>query len=437
MIHRYGQWVRRERSIGCLDTGTPPFVGTVPRTHGLSPMNALANAFRHPAAPGLTLVAAAALAVIMANTAAATFYAQLLDTPIRFQIGDFALYKPALLWINDGLMAIFFLLVGLEVKHELRHGQLKEPSARVLPLAAAIGGMAVPALFYVAVNWGNPETLRGWAIPAATDIAFALCVLSLLGSRAPTSLKVLLTAIAVIDDLAAIVVIALFYTAELKFAALGLAGGCLVVLIAFNRLGVRSLVPYLAVGVILWVAVLKSGVHATLAGVAVGLCIPAGDGGHDTPLHRLEHGLAPYVSFAILPIFGFANAGVSFEGAGVATLAAPVSLGVILGLVVGKPVGVLSAIAIATKGLGASLPDGLRWPHIIGMAFLTGIGFTMSLFIGGLAFDTAARHDEVRIGVMAASLIAAALGAITIARVAKPRFAPPEKHDYDEGLLPG
>ncbi|RUV39566.1 Na+/H+ antiporter NhaA, partial [Mesorhizobium sp. M1A.T.Ca.IN.004.03.1.1] len=308
-------------------------------------------------------------------------------------------------WVNDGLMAVFFLLVGLEIKREMLDGQLSTWPRRVLPGIAAAGGMVFPALVYVLVNRDNQAALPGWAIPTATDIAFALGVLSLLGSRVPASLKVFLTALAIIDDLGAVIIIALFYTSGLSLAYLGAAFAVIAVLIVLNRMRVMNLLPYLVLGAALWVLVLKSGVHATLAGVALALTIPLERSpafGHDvehSPLHRLEHGLHKLVPFIVIPIFGFANAGVSLGGLSVAALVEPLTLGVAAGLVVGKLVGVFGASVLAIRLGLADLPANAGWLHMIGISLLCGIGFTMSLFIGLLAFaNDAALQDAVKVG---------------------------------------
>jgi NhaA family Na+:H+ antiporter len=318
-------------------------------------------------------------------------------------------------WINDALMALFFLLVGLEIKREFLDGELVNWSRRALPGIAAAGGMAVPALIYVAINSGSPETLRGWAIPAATDIAFALGVLSLLGSRAPVSLKIFLTALAILDDLGAVLIIAFFYTADLSVPYLGLAAATLAVLMALNRFRVYRLAPYLILGVALWYFVLQSGVHATLAGVALALTIPlrpspAAPESKDSPLHVLEHGLSPWVAFLIVPIFGFANAGVSLAGFTPAALLDPVPLGVAAGLFLGKQLGVFGfAWAAIRLGL-ADLPAHATWRQFYGVAVLCGIGFTMSLFIGLLAFTDVHLQDETKIGVLLGSVLSAVFG---------------------------
>ncbi|TIQ98245.1 Na+/H+ antiporter NhaA [Mesorhizobium sp.] len=365
------------------------------------------------AAGGIILMAAAALALIVANSPLAeTYFAAL-----HAYLGPLSVSH----WVNDGLMAVFFLLVGLEIKREMLDGQLSTWPRRVLPGIAAAGGMVFPALVYVLINRDNQAALSGWAIPTATDIAFALGVLSLLGSRVPASLKVFLTALAIIDDLGAVIIIALFYTNGLSLAYLGAAFAVIAVLIVLNRMRVMNLLPYLVLGAALWVLVLKSGVHATLAGVALALTIPLERSpaiGHDveqSPLHRLEHGLHKLVPFIVIPIFGFANAGVSLGGLSVAALVEPLTLGVAAGLVVGKLVGVFGASVLAIRLGLADLPANAGWLHMIGISLLCGIGFTMSLFIGLLAFaNDAALQDAVKVGILAGSLIAALVGAAVL-----------------------
>ncbi|TGQ65600.1 Na+/H+ antiporter NhaA [Mesorhizobium sp. M00.F.Ca.ET.186.01.1.1] len=365
------------------------------------------------AAGGIVLMAAAALALIVANSPLSEPY----FSALHAYLGPLSVSH----WVNDGLMAVFFLLVGLEIKREMLDGQLSTWPRRVLPGIAAAGGMLVPALVYVAINRDNPAALSGWAIPTATDIAFALGVLSLLGSRVPASLKVFLTALAIIDDLGAVIIIAIFYTSGLSLAYLGAAFGVIAVLIVLNRMRVMSLVPYLVLGAVLWVLVLKSGVHATLAGVALALTIPlerASGIGHDldhSPLHRLEHGLHKIVAFGIIPIFGFANAGVSLAGLSFGALIEPLTLGVAAGLVLGKLVGVFGSSALAIRFGLADLPAHAGWSHMIGISLLCGIGFTMSLFIGLLAFaGDVALQDAVKVGILAGSLVAALLGAAVL-----------------------
>ena len=369
--------------------------------------------FQLEAASGLLLIAAAVLALLISNSPFAHFYSSLLDVPVAVQVGALNIAKPLLLWINDGLMAIFFLLVGLELKREVVYGQLATPSQIILPGAAAIGGMLVPALVYAWFNQGDSEAMRGWAIPMATDIAFALGVLALLGSRVPTSLKLFLMTLAIIDDLGAIIVIALFYSSELSSLSLMLAGAALIGLFALNRLGVRQLGPYLLLGLFLWVCVLKSGVHATLAGVALAFFIPVkGNDPEHSPLATLEHALHGWVAFGILPLFAFANAGVSLQGMNLQSFLQPVPLGIAAGLLLGKTVGVLGLTAIAVFTRMARLPEGANWGQLLGVAVLCGIGFTMSLFVGSLAFtpDVSPYAGQDRMGILTGSLLAAVLG---------------------------
>jgi len=371
-------------------------------------------------APGIVLVAAAALALLANNSPLASWYDALLDTPASVRIGTLGIDKPLLLWINDGLMAVFFLLVGLEIKREMLEGNLSRPGQILLPALAAVAGMVVPAAVFVWINRDDPAVLAGWAIPSATDIAFALGVLSLLGSRVRVSLKVLLTAIAVLDDLGAIVVIATFYTADLSTASLVLAAIAIAGLALLNRAGVRHLGPYVLVGLFLWTCVLKSGVHATLAGVALGLSIPLrGDTAESSPLVQLEHALHSWVAFGILPVFAFANAGVSFAGIGPERLVAAVPLGVALGLFLGKQIGIFGAIYALVKLRVTEMPAGATWPMIYGISLLCGIGFTMSLFIGTLAYDSAAHAADVRLGVIVGSLLSAAAGYLVLSRAVR------------------
>ena len=372
------------------------------------------------ASGGLVLVVAAGLALIVANSPLGSIYLEFLTIPGSVQVGGLEVSKPLLLWVNDLWMAIFFFLVGLEIKREVLEGQLSTRANLMLPLIAAVGGMAAPALIYVAINWHDPVNLNGWAIPAATDIAFALGVLALLGSRAPISLKVLLTAIAILDDLGAIIVIAMFYTANLSLMSLGLAAIVGLGLVALNLFRVTHVAAYLILGAILWLCVLKSGVHATLAGVFTALTIPLkvrDEDGHSL-LKHLEHQLHPWVAFLILPTFAFANAGVSFEGMGFGSLAEPVTLGIILGLVVGKQIGVFVPLWLTIKSGLAPMPANANYMQLYGMSLLCGIGFTMSLFIGGLAFELSDFEAPVRLGVLSGSLICAILGYSML------RFAP-------------
>ncbi|NWB91991.1 Na+/H+ antiporter NhaA [Pseudomonas agarici] len=369
--------------------------------------------FQLEAASGLLLIAAAALALIINNSPLSYLYNGLLDVPVVAQVGALKIAKPLLLWINDGLMALFFLLIGLEVKREVLEGHLSKPSQIVLPGAAAIGGMVVPALIYWFLNKDHPDALGGWAIPMATDIAFALGVLALLGKRVPVSLKLFLMTLAIIDDLGAIIVIAVFYSSELSTLSLLLAGACLVALIAMNRLGVIKLGPYMIIGLILWICVLKSGVHATLAGVTLAFCIPLRTKNSETsPLLSLEHALHPWVAFGILPLFAFANAGVSLTGVNLDSFTHHVPLGIAAGLLIGKTVGVFGLAWLAVKAGMAALPNGANWGQVLGVAILCGIGFTMSLFVGSLAFVPGSGDyaGMDRMGILTGSILAALIG---------------------------
>ncbi|WP_422422626.1 Na+/H+ antiporter NhaA [Pseudomonas sp. GZD-222] len=369
--------------------------------------------FQLEAASGLLLIAAAALALIINNSPLSYLYNGLLDVPVVAQIGALKIAKPLLLWINDGLMALFFLLIGLEVKREIIEGHLSKPSQIVLPGAAAIGGMVVPALIYWFLNKDNPAAVAGWAIPMATDIAFALGVLALLGKRVPVSLKLFLMTLAIIDDLGAIIVIALFYSGELSSLSLMLAAACLLALIAMNRLGVVKLGPYMVIGLILWVCVLKSGVHATLAGVTLALCIPLRTRNAEaSPLLSLEHALHPWVAYGILPLFAFANAGVSLTGVNLESFTHHVPMGIAVGLLLGKTVGVFGLTWIAIKLGLAALPTGANWGQVLGVAILCGIGFTMSLFVGSLAFVPGSSEyaGMDRMGILTGSILAAVVG---------------------------
>ena len=382
------------------------------------PLSALRDFFRLESSAGILLVFAAMVAIIVDNSPLAPLYDALLTLPAGVHIGPLGLSKPLLLWINDGLMAIFFLLVTLEIKREMFDGELASKAQIMLPAVAAIGGMVLPALIYSGVNWRDPAALDGWAVPTATDIAFALGVMSLLGSRIPTALKVLLTAIAIIDDLGAIVIIAIFYTAQLSLLSLFLASAALIALVVLNRLRVLHFAPYFLVGLLLWIFVLKSGVHATLAGVAVGLAIPIlGKGARTTsPLHHLEHILHPWVAYGILPLFAFANAGVSLAGLDWATLANPLSLGVALALFAGKQIGVFGAIALAVATGLAQRSQATNWQGLYGISLLTGVGFTMSLFIASLAFVDPDHVNAVRLGILLGSFASGGLGYLVLAR---------------------
>jgi NhaA family Na+:H+ antiporter len=384
----------------------------------------IAAFIRTEAASGVILLATAALALIAANSGLQVLYGAFLELPLGVRLGDFQLQKPLLLWINDGLMAIFFLLVGLEIKRELVEGELSTREQAMLPCLAALGGMVVPAAIYAAVNLGDPVALHGWAIPAATDIAFALGVLALLGNRTPSSLKVFLVALAIIDDLGAIVIIALFYSGELSPWSLGLAGAVMLCLIALNRLGVTRIAPYMLLGIALWLFVLKSGVHATLVGVAVALAIPIReDPSGRSPLRELESVLHPWVAFLVMPAFAFANAGVSFAGINVAHLFAGVPLGITLGLFLGKQIGAFGAGWLAIRAGWARMPEGADWGLLYGTCMLAGIGFTMSLFIGTLAFELASYAAPVRLGVLMGSALSGVAGYLVL-RIVSQRMVP-------------
>ena len=418
--------------------------------------------FKTEAAGGILLLAAAAVALVWANSPLAGAYTDLWGTYVTVGAGSFEISKPLLLWVNDGLMAIFFFVVGLEIKREVLAGELAEPRKAALAITAALGGMVVPALLYTVVNLGS-DKVTGWGIPMATDIAFALGVLALLGSRAPLALKVFLTAVAIVDDLGAVVVIALFYTAELNLAALVGSLVLVGVLVVVNRLGIQRPAVYGLIGLAVWVLMLKSGVHATIAGVLVALTIPATrkidevefaeradgllaqfaagltvggstptpDQMHavhslekaceqiETPLQRLEHGLHGLVAFFIMPVFALANAGVALGAGAAALITDTVALGVMLGLVVGKPLGVMTLAYLAVKTGLAALPSGVTWRHVMGVSFLTGIGFTMSIFIANLAFGAGPLLDSAKVGILAASVVSGVLGAVVLIGVAK------------------
>jgi len=380
--------------------------------HGLSEF------FRLESAGGILLIAAAALALVCANSPLEEFYDGFRELPVAVVVGELQIAKPLLLWINDGLMAIFFLLVALEIKREALSGQLSSRDQLVLPLLCAVAGVAVPAAIFWWINREDAVAMQGWAIPAATDIAFALGILSLLGSRVPIGMKLLLSTIAVVDDLAAIVIIAVFYTSGMSMTALAWAGAAIALMFVLNRRGVRALTPYLLLGVVVWVCVLKSGVHATLAGVVTGLMIPhydrrnaIDDASEHSPLETLEHALHPWVAYLILPVFAFANAGLALGGFAPQDVLAPVPLGIALGLLVGKPVGVVGAALLARAVGIARYPEGMDWRSMVGLGLLCGIGFTMSLFIASLAFaDDGDLFQASVLGVLCASVVAAVAG---------------------------
>jgi NhaA family Na+:H+ antiporter len=384
---------------------------------------AIRDFLRLETASGIILVGSAVAAMIVANSPLSGLYASLIDLPVEIRIGTFEIAKPLLLWINDGLMAVFFLLIGLELKRELLEGQLSDRSQIALPALGAFGGMLVPALIYLWINHGDPIAIQGWAIPAATDIAFALAIIALLGNRVPMSLRIFLVSVAIFDDIGAIAIIALFYTSDLSLLALPVALICIPALIFLNRRGVLEIAPYLLIGLVMWVAVLKSGVHATLAGVILAFFIPIRNSDKErSPLHELEHDLHTAVAFGVLPIFAFANAGISLTGVSWDYLMHPVPLGILAGLFVGKQVGVFAFCWLGIKAGIARLPEDLSYVHLYGTALLCGVGFTMSLFIGSLAFESTGVNKlfDERLGIIAGSLLSGA-GGYLVLRFAKPR----------------
>jgi NhaA family Na+:H+ antiporter len=376
-------------------------------------MNRLKTLLQSEAGSALPLLAAAILALLFANSPWAAFPEDLLDTKLTVAFGGAGLSKPLLLWINDGLMAVFFLLVGLEIKREVVEGELSRPAQVALPIAGAVGGILVPAAIYAALTWADPVALHGWAIPAATDIAFAVAILAALGDRIPRGLKLFLLTLAIVDDLAAIVIIAIFYTSGLSTVSLLLAGLCILALIGLNLTGVRRNAPYLVIGIVLWVCVLKSGVHATLAGVVLAFCMPLRyhtDDPEHRPFIELEHGLKPWVAFLVMPAFAFANSGLDLGDVSTAMLFDPVTLGIVLGLFLGKQLGIFAgAASLVALGL-ARLPAGATWRQVYGAGICGGIGFTMSLFIGTLAFEDDGHGALLRLGVLVGSLLSAAMG---------------------------
>jgi len=374
--------------------------------------------FKLESASGITLVFAAVLAVIIANTPLQIYYALLLDTPVEVRIGTFEIAKPLLLWINDGLMAVFFFLVGLELKREIIEGNLSDKRNIILPGIGAIGGMIAPALIYIYFNFGNSTAMKGWAIPAATDIAFALGVLSLLGSRVPVSIKIFLTSLAIFDDIGAILIIAIFYTAKISFLALIVVACCILVLAYLNKNNVEAKSLYVAIGIVMWVATLKSGVHATLAGVVMAMFIPmkSKTDKNYSPLKDMENDLHSVVAFIILPVFAFANSGISVFGVGIEHYFHDVPLGIALGLFIGKQIGIFGICWLAIQLKLAKLPKGMSWSSLYGTAVLCGIGFTMSLFIGSLAFEEpgiSQMFDE-RLGIIMGSLVSGVAGYLVL-----------------------
>jgi Na+:H+ antiporter, NhaA family len=378
------------------------------------------NFLRFEGLAGVVLGFVTILALVASNSGLAGLYNLFLDLPVEIRMGSFAIAKPLLLWVNDGLMAIFFLLVGLEIKREFLEGELSSWNQALLPAIAAIGGMVVPALIYIVFNTSDTVALRGWAIPCATDIAFAMGVLLTLGARVPLGLKVFLLALAIFDDLGAIVIIAVFYTADLSLIALLLAGGVLAVMVVLNRMGISRTAPYALLGILLWVCVLKSGVHATLAGLAMALAVPMRGPDGESLAKNLEHALHPWVTFLVMPVFAFANAGISFAGVTWSQLGHGATLGIAAGLFIGKQIGVFGIVVTLVKLGWARLPDGVGLLGIYGVALLSGIGFTMSLFIGTLAWETADYAVPLRLGVIGSSLLAGVAGYLVLRTATRP-----------------
>ncbi len=384
--------------------------------NGSAPLEMIKNFLRLEATGGILLFVAALMGLILANTPLSGFYGALLETTAAMQVGAFSISKPLILWVNDGLMAIFFFLIGLEVKREFLEGELSSPKLVVLPGVAAVGAIAVPAAIYSWLNWSDSVAMAGWAAPCATDIAFALGVLSLFGKRIPSSLKIFLLTLAIFDDLAAIAIIAVFFVGDLSLLNLAIAAGLFGCAVVANLRGVKKTSVYVLIGIVLWVAVLKSGVHATLAGVLIAACVPMKGADGPSPLKQLENDLHAPVAYVILPLFAFANAGLSLAGVGLQDLAHPVTLGVVLGLLLGKPIGILLFTAIGLVLRIVKLPEGVNWLHLTGVAFICGIGFTMSLFIAGLAFEHSggAYYNLAKLGILIGSAIAGIVGVFVL-----------------------
>ena len=387
------------------------------------------NFLKMESAGGMVLMAAAVLALLAANTGAAGLYSYFIETPVEVRVGGLQIAKPLFLWVNDGLMAIFFFLVGLELKREFLEGELSDASSIVLPAVGAVGGMVVPVAIYLFINQDDPAGFNGWAIPAATDIAFALGILSLLGSRVPISLKVFLVSLAIFDDLGAIIIIAAFYSADLSSTALAVAAACLVALTIMNRRNVVSISSYVFIGLIMWIAVLKSGVHATLAGVALAAFIPMRDPGnsHYSPLRELEHDLHQVVAFGVLPMFAFVNAGIDLSGIGLSDVLHKVPLGIATGLFIGKQVGIFLLCLVAIKLGFDRLNQGASWGSLYGVSILCGVGFTMSLFVGSLAFENPLVEQDLvfdeRLGIILGSLLSGIMGYVVL------HLSLPKTHD--------
>ena len=388
--------------------------------------NAIRDFLKLESAGGILLLLTAAAAMIVANTPLLPRYDEFLETTVAIQVGDWSINKPLLLWVNDGLMAVFFFLIGLELKREVMEGELSSPKQIALPAFGALGGMVVPMAIYAWFNINDPIALDGWAIPAATDIAFALALLSAFGNRVPVALKIFLLTLAIFDDLGAIVIIALFYSEDISLQLVIFGAVAFAIAIIMNRAGVTRTSTYILLGIVLWVALLKSGVHATLAGVLIALCIPMRDESGNSPLRELEHNLHGPVVYAILPIFAFANAGLPLAGFTLDSLTHPVTLGIILGLFAGKPIGVLSFVALGALLRLVELPRDVSWGQVMGVGFASGIGFTMSLFIAGLAFEHGSGDyfDGDRLGVLVGSVLAAVAALVVLQFSLRPGRSP-------------
>jgi len=393
--------------------------------NNLSPITSVLRRFmKLESASGILMLTAAIIAMLAANSPLADLYSELLDITVAVQVGALSISKPLLLWVNDGLMAVFFFLIGLEIKREVMEGELSSVSQIVLPAVGALGGMIIPASIYIWMNRGDPIALDGWAIPVATDIAFALALLSVFGNRVPTALKVFLLTLAIFDDLAAIVIIAIFYSGDLSLGALLIGAIALIIAIIMNKTGVTRTSGYILLGVVLWIAVLKSGVHATLAGVVIAFCIPMRDKQGNSPLSDLEHDLHSPVVFVILPLFAFANAGLSLAGMSIEDLTHPVTLGVISGLFIGKALGILGFVGLGVALRFVQIPKDVNWIQLLGVAFACGIGFTMSLFIAGLAFEHGSDdyYSGDRLGILVGSILSA-LVAFVLLHISLPKSA--------------
>ena len=381
------------------------------------PKSKLEEIFYSPLATGIALFVAAIFAMLIANSPFSYLYEDIRNVPVKLGIGTWLIDQPLYLWVNEAIMSFFFLLVGMEIKQEFLTGHLAKKEQRILPVMAMLGGLFVPILFYVWINMGNDDTMRGWAIPAATDIAFALGVMAMFGKRVPIGLKVCLVAVAVMDDLAAIIIIALFYGGNIMLEPLYLAVALTLFGYILNMHGVVKSSVYMVLGVVIWWCILKSGIHATLAGVITGLLIPlrATNSDGESPLLSVEHSLIPWVNFGVVPLFAFVNAGVSLSGIGMPELQQPITLGIIAGLLLGKPIGILLMSVLCVMLGWATLPKNTNWPQYVGMACLTGMGFTMSYFIGGLAFDGDATHTaSIRLGVLVGTVASAIIGAFIL-----------------------